>query len=506
MNKFGKKISWLLGLLFAGYWGYTLLSVLCLERSVAHKKRVYAYSNLVPAVCAIVMLAILIWLWKSKAIPKLEKMEKKKFYLLLIVISVAVFGVQLYFMKYLAKPIKYDFEKLRQTAMSLAFEHEFKDQNYFNVFRIQRPILFIFTMILCVFKDWTAVIVIGIILSNLAVLLTAQMIYKITGKKSISLVMFFLGIVLYDFSFRVFIPYTDNYVVFFVTFFAFTFINRRDSLAWKIMGAISLAIGISIKVTIAIPVIAGVMMLICMKIKDKKKFAKSAVILTLIFLCTYTGFNKTANHYFHENGLEERPEKEITMWHYFMMGENPRTLGAVCNWDRKYTSSFKTVEERNAANIERGIFRIKSRGISGNLFFFTYKNFQNYGDGCFSPAQDVVEGETGYGESLVEKLFIKKKEYNRYYALVEQSIWLLVLGLIMVTAVNYKKENKMMLYLKILILGVSAYTLIFESRAKYLYMFVPFYLMLAGMGLNILLKKAAAKRMENQQKMEEKQE
>ena len=46
-----------------------------------------------------------------------------------------------------------------------------------------------------------------------------------------------------------------------------------------------------------------------------------------------------------------------------------------------------------------------------------------------------------------------------------------------------------MLYIKIIILGVSAYTLLFEGRAKYLFMFVPIYLVAAGMGLNEMITK-----------------
>ena len=59
MNKLGKKVSILLGMLLAGYWGYTLLSVICLERNAAFRKRVYAYSNFVPVLFVAVILLLI---------------------------------------------------------------------------------------------------------------------------------------------------------------------------------------------------------------------------------------------------------------------------------------------------------------------------------------------------------------------------------------------------------------------------------------------------------------
>ncbi|WP_455502954.1 hypothetical protein [Blautia sp.] len=492
MNKLGKKINWIIGVIFIVYFGYTLLSVLCLEYTVAYKTRTYQYSNLVPMVCVIVTLAFTVWLSRRKFIPKIEMMKKQKFYLLLVAISIVVFGVQLFLMKYLAKPIDFDFQKVRATAMALAFEHKFIHQNYFNLFRINRPIVFIFAMILSMFKNWMAVCAIGVIFSNLSVLLTAQIIYKVTGKKCISLFMFFMGIILFDFNFRVFVPYTDNYGVFFLAFAAFIFVNRKDKWCWKILGVISLAIGFWIKVTGAILIIAGGIVLVGLHLPDKKKFVKNAFVLAIVFVGTYLAANGISQSYFHANGLKETPEKQITVWHYFMMGENDAHLGTVSSKDLSFSCSFSTVKERNAANIKKGLKRIKNRGVSGNLFFYTYKNFQNYNDGCFSPVQKSIKGEK-WGDSLVERLFLKRYDENRFYAMVEQAIWLLVLCLILVSAFNRKEENKALLYWKLVILGVSAYVLIFESRAKYLFMFLPFYLILASCGLKFLLSEISEK-------------
>lgn len=489
MNKFGKKINWVLGVLFAGYWAYTLLSVICLNRNVAYKKRTYEYSNFVPTLLAVIILAVIFWAAGKKVISRIEKIEKKKFYLLLIVMDILVFGVQMYLMTYLSKPIRYDFQRVRETAIKLAEEHTFINQAYFNYYRMNRNILFVFAMLVKIFNDWQPVIVIGLLLVNLSVFFSAQICYKLTGKKSIAFAVYLIGVFMFDFAYRSFVPYTDNYGVFFLTAFLFVFINWRDKIGWNIISVILLAIGCYIKITVAILVIAGGIVILCLQIKDKKKFIKQAAILCLVFVCTFGGIMKMQNSYFEKNGFVDDPSIQRGLWHYFMMGQKDAYLGAVNVKDIRYTDSFATVKERNAANREKGIKRIKNRGLVGNLFFYTYKNFQNYNDGCFSPVQSVTKGEEKYGNSLVEKIFIKKKAYNRYYALMEQTLWLLVLSCIMFAGIKTKNNSKTMLYLKLVILGVSAYTMIFESRPKYLFMFIPVYLILAGLGLNELNNK-----------------
>lgn len=486
MNKLGKKINWLLGMLFAGYWVYTLLSVISLERNVAHRERIYGYSNFVPALCVLIILLVMFKFAGRKITNRFSAMGKKEFYILLILISVIVFGIQLYLMKYLGKAYRYDFGTIRKTAFSLVYDHKFIKNNYFNYYRMNRDILFVCTMILKIFKNWQAVIVTGVILVNLSVLMAAQMCYKLTNKKGITLFVYILGIFLFDFSIRAFIPYTDNYGAFFLTAFLFVLINRRKNIKWMILGAVLLGMGCYIKFTVGILFIAGVIVICGLRIKEKKTFIKNMVVLLLVFACTFGGLTKIQNAYFKANGFVDNPEIERGFWHYFMMGQNDTYLGSYNQKDIRFTDSFANKKERDAGDRAEGIRRIKSRGINGNLFFYTYKNFQNYNDGCFAPVTGISKGEAKFEKSWVENLYLKGRESNRYYAMFQQIFWLTILGGILFAGLKVKSDNVLLLYLKVVILGVSAYALIFEGRAKYLFMFVPVYLVLAAVGLNEL--------------------
>ena len=486
MNKAGNKISKCIGVLFALYWSYTLLSVFILERSAAYRQRSYEYSNFVPALLIIALLAVLGWFNRTKMADRIEKSDDRWFYVILILVSAAVLLIQLKCMKYLARPLKFDFEHVRETAMAIGLDHTFSDQKYFNRYPNNLNILYVFSMIVRMFGDWQPVITIGIILVNLSVLLTAQISYKITGRKLIGFMTMFAGICLYDFAYRTFTPYTDNYGVLFLVIPLFVFFNKKKGIGWQILSAVSIALACFIKVTGGIFLIAGFIVICCLKLQNKKDFLKKALIFAVIFSAVYVGLNAGMRSCFRDGGYEQDTEMENGFWHYFMMGQNDVSLGSVYGDDVKFTRSFTAKTERDSNDREEGINRIKNRGISGNLFFYTYKNFQNYNDGTFSIVQKLSDGEK-FGDSVIENIFVKKRPHFRYYALVEQFFWLSALVFIFFTVLPSEKKSAGLFYLKLVILGVSAYVLIFESRAKYLYMFVPVYLILAAIGMKRFL-------------------
>ncbi len=102
------------------------------------------------------------------------------------------------------------------------------------------------------------------------------------------------------------------------------------------------------------------------------------------------------------------------------------------------------------------------------------------------PYKKTIKG-TKYGNSFIERIFIKDKQYYYLYALLEQTLWLLVLALVLCGALLSVRQDRHILFLQMVILGVSAYVLLFEGRAKYLFMFVPVYLLLAAVGLRYIL-------------------
>ena len=482
-----KAVSWL----FAVYMGYTFLSVICLERSLVIWKRSYSYSNLLPVIGVIIALIMFYRMTDLKAIERFEKISDKSFYTTLAIVSAIVLLVQLICMRYIAKPLGTDFKTVRDTAGSIGLHYTFINDSYFNKYPNNQGITFLFAMMMRVFRRWTVVIAAGVLAINLSILLTAQIIYCLSGKKTISVMAFVVGTLLFSFSYRTFVPYTDNYGVFFMVLPLAIALNKKKGIIWSCIGAGSMALACFIKITAAIPILAYVCFVMIYGISNNRKKISQMILVVISFFVVFCTLTICKDICFQNVGFKQDEQRGVGIWHYFMMGQNEAKLGSVFGDDIEYSMSFETEEERSEANRIEGIRRIKERGIKENLTFFTYKNFQNYGDGGFSPVQRTIRGEE-YGDSLIEKVFIGGKQYYIYYSFVQQTLWILVLFLIICQAVidiKDVKDNGIYLFLKILILGVSAYVLIFESRAKYLYMFVPFYLILSAEGMKGLFNK-----------------
>lgn len=486
MEKRNEKITHFLKLLFVGYWGYTLLSVLLLSQENAYKTKGFHYSNLAPLLGILLLWAISKWIAEKKVF-RLEELSEKRFYQILIGICLAAFVLQVICGLFIAKPLQFDFQSLREEAISTGLYHRFENLVYFNRFQNNFGILFLFSLLVRIFRNWNVVIGIGLLFVNLSVYMSAQISYRLIRSKRIALSVLILGMILFGFSYRAFVPYTDNYAVFFYLLPIFLYFNRKNSKRWVAVSALSMAVSCYLKMTAFIILIAAVLIAFLYRQQNKKEFWKKVLIFSFVFLFTYVAAGKGSELYFKETGFVEAKEQEIGFWHYFMLGQNDKTLGTYNKSDVKFSLYYSTSKERSQENRKEGIRRIKERGIKGNLLFYTYKNYQNYFDGCFVANQKTVKGES-FGDSFIEKIFIQKKAYYQYYALLEQMIWVGILILVAVSALR-SKELEYQIFFYLAIMGVSAYTLVFESRSKYLFMFLPLYLIMAADGMSSLKRK-----------------
>lgn len=136
----------------------------------------------------------------------------------------------------------------------------------------------------------------------------------------------------------------------------------------------------------------------------------------------------------------------------------------------------------NKKVMAEGLTRIKNRGLTGNFLFYLKKLNVMYNDGYFhnvqpsSPPPDKPEGLLG---NISYRLLWK--EGNLYYVSAGslQVIWDVVLILLMFGGILLWRDHSSKMF-EICILGITLYLLLFEGRAKYLYMFLPIYTCMAG--------------------------
>lgn len=194
-------------------------------------------------------------------------------------------------------------------------------------------------------------------------------------------------------------------------------------------------------------------------------------------------------------GLELDRNAKIGMPHFFMMGLNESTNGIYSIEDVLYTSQFATQAERNAADLAMARERINKMGIVGLSHHLVKKTLVNYNDGTFAWG---MEG-TFYAELYPDKNkifspFCKSFFYNNeqgthrhYLATIQHMAWLFVLAASLgILRMLKKKEVGMYWILVMALAGIFLFECLFEARARYLYTYVPIFIMVALLGLDNL--------------------
>ena len=113
-------------------------------------------------------------------------------------------------------------------------------------------------------------------------------------------------------------------------------------------------------------------------------------------------------------GIKVDREKRFNITHYAMLGWNPESKGVFTIKDENFSGKYEKLKEREKANIEELLRRIKQMGIGGAINQIARKTLTNYNDGTFSGVATFVYIKKEYRmEGLNSKLSETLK--NIYY-------------------------------------------------------------------------------------------
>ena len=183
-------------------------------------------------------------------------------------------------------------------------------------------------------------------------------------------------------------------------------------------------------------------------------------------------------------------DSQITMTHYFMMGLNVETDGIYNDDDVLFTKNLPNLESRQKGNISVAISRLKEMGVKGYIRLLTVKNIATYNDGTFGWGKEgtfyleVPEDNRTVTKAL--RSFYYTNEQGTHYlvfATAEQILWLFMLICICFCVLPFKTKGGAENLIALSLLGVSMFLLIFECRARYLFVFSPLFVILATVGL-----------------------
>ncbi len=291
------------------------------------------------------------------------------------------------------------------------------------------------------------------------------------------------------------VPYTDAAgVIIPVTIFALYLKQKKKEQIrnWIWIGCL-IFIGYYIKPQ---TIIIGIAIILIEAIKSFERNKKeNLMFLKKICICLITIilFGNIYQHLVIPNtGFELNQEWELGAEHMLMMGQNSERNGVYSADDMAFSMSIATKQERKEANKEKAKERIQTMLKEGTfLSHLQKKALVNFNDGTFAWGKEGEFIKTEYSDRnqfvspFLKKIIYPSGEYRKFASTFKQIMWLTILFFCMgvvffVKSDSSKKEEVVIMSLGVM--GVFLFVMIFEARARYLYTYVPFMVILASIG------------------------
>lgn len=187
-------------------------------------------------------------------------------------------------------------------------------------------------------------------------------------------------------------------------------------------------------------------------------------------------------------------ERALGWQHHLMLGANNQTSGGFSEEDLDFSSSFDDRKTKETAELRVFRERIQEMGAKGYFRLSVRKAARSYLNGTFGWGG----GDSFYTEiypersnplcSILRAWYYDNKDGKlyRYHAFIRQILWFFVLitaPLVVITRRQYSDIEKVLL---VSVMGLALYLQLFESHSRYLFIYVPFFCIMAVQGyLNI---------------------
>lgn len=187
------------------------------------------------------------------------------------------------------------------------------------------------------------------------------------------------------------------------------------------------------------------------------------------------------------------PDRAFGWSHFLMMGLNVESDGGYSWDDVVFSESFADTESRKQANIEKAVERIEEMGAVGLANLLTQKTMINYGDGTYAwGAEGGFFHEMYEDKNTTPALIFKSLYYGNHadlFATFQQGIWLvLLMGAVGVVLAFFgkNKPDPLLAVAVLALIGLTMFQTIFEARARYLFIYAPFYVWVGLAGWNAI--------------------
>lgn len=473
--------------------------------------REYSVPNILLVAVLIIGIYIIYKIDKSRAkLHKSWKISKKRENIILIIVSAVMLGLQLVIIWNAGFRTGWDPGAVWYGSHYVAMENQegIKDMAYyFSVYPNNLLLVFFYSCILNLNELIGNPISNGILLLSMIqcvlITVTGVLLFKVS-KRFVSSrwcwLAYGLYFILVGLSGWIMIPYSDSSGIIFPLFLIWLYLKEKESdrMAKKaiyifLLLAVSM-IGFQIKPMALIVLIAIVIIEVLEKARHwKNKWKKQLKEYVIYIIAALAGAGMSALLITCAIRAMQFPvvtETVLGWQHHMMLGLNENSRGGYSQEDFDFSTGFDSKEEQNRAELEMVRTRLKELGVSGYLKLFTRKAEKNYLDGSFgwgggaSFYTEIYPERGNFLCPLLRSLYYDNSEENLFglYAQFRQFIWLAVLlgaasGGIGKGGLKVKEK-----VLILSVLGLMLYLQIFEAHPRYLFTYVPLYIVLSVVG------------------------
>lgn len=343
----------------------------------------------------------------------------------------------------------------------------------------------------------TSLYITNAIFIDLALIILMLTINKIYDFK-LTLLAMFISLFFLPIYFYAPIYYSDTMSLFIPISFVYLYTCFKTSMGAKknlilMTFGFLLFLGVQIKITSIIIFIAILFDYILNLDKIKNIISITIPITTFIILTILFNITIVKNPIF---DFKQNDWGKYPYTHWIMMGVEDidannsfrNAYGGYSFRDYKLTDSFNTGSEAVKFHLEEYSSRVKKMGFFGYLNYLTKKAVNAWSDGTYFTDIALKVNSLHRKELVYNFLFVDHKYFYINFCQGFQFAFFIIL--IIGSIKQFNKKTNHINYLKLSIIGLLLFFLIWENRSRYLYNYIPiFILIIAEFYYNLMLNK-----------------
>lgn len=332
-----------------------------------------------------------------------------------------------------------------------------------------------------------SIVILNIILILVTVACTYYFIYYRYGLKNATFFSCLMILITPLYTYTT-IVYTDTVamifpILSFLLYSRFYELTSKKRYVFLLLSGGILAIGVLIKTNVLIAFIG----IVIHYIMTQKGWKRMIYVLCIIIL--FIGINIIYHQAISSLAPIEKSEMGFPFTHWVMMGlvEGEQGPGAYYHSDVEYTMALKSNHYSNVDIKEKHLEVIRNRltdyGFQGYISFLNRKINFTWSDGTYYAPEKL--SRSPLRENVFQQYIFGEKSLA--FKVICHIIQVAVLALVWVGGIGLlKSTNKLEQLLTITLFGVFLFLLIWETRSRYLVLYIPVILVLAVYGIDIL--------------------